>query len=63
MWRSNTWYETAVYWPNDDAYGTAARSDTEEKARAMIPEWEKMGYNVPGKSEVHLRKVTLERIV
>jgi hypothetical protein len=62
-WKSNTWYETAVYWFKDGAYGIPDRTDTEEKARAKKEFAERSGFNVPGESEVHIRKVTLERIV
>jgi hypothetical protein len=62
-WHSKTWYEIGVYWPNDGAYGIPDIANTEEQARAKKEFAERNGYNVPGKSEVHIRKVTVERII
>ena len=52
-----------MYWPNDGAYGIPDIANTEEQAYAKKEFAERNGYNVPGKSEVHIRKVTVERIV
>ena len=62
MWKSDAWYEVAIWWPKDGAYGGSERARTEEQARALKEQDERLHYNVPGISEVHIRKVTVEVI-
>jgi hypothetical protein len=62
MWKSKTWYEIGVYWPSDDSYGIPDSALTEELARSRKEFFERNGYNTPGESEVHIRKITIERI-
>jgi hypothetical protein len=62
-WKSSTHYETAIYWFRDGAYGAAHHTATEEQARASKAEFERQHYDVPDQSEVHIRKVVIERIV
>ncbi len=63
-WQSSTRYETAHYWPDNGAYGGAYVTDTEESARAMKEHWESTDSCVKsGEAQVHIRKVTIERIL
>ena len=62
-WQSNTRYETAMYWPIDGGYGGAQYSETEEQARARAVEFSTDSCVKSGEAQVHIRKVTIERIL
>ncbi len=62
-WQSSTRYETALYWPEGDCYGGAQISDTEEQARAKAAAYDTDSWVKSGEAQVHIRKVTIERIL
>lgn len=61
--QSSTRYETAMYWPDVGGYGIAQVSDTEEQARAKAAAYETDSCVKSGEAQVHIRKVTIERIL
>ena len=62
-WQSSARYETALYWPDLGGYGIAQVSDTEEQARAKMERYDTDSCVKSGEAQVHIRKVTIERIL
>jgi hypothetical protein len=62
-WQSSTRYETAMYWPEDGSYGGAQTSHTEEQARATMEAYNTDSCVKSGEAQVHIRKVTIERVL
>jgi hypothetical protein len=52
-----------MYWPDVGGYGIAQVSDTEEQARAKAAAYETDSCVKSGEAQVHIRKVTIERIL
>ena len=52
-----------MYWPEDGCYGGAQISNTEEQARAKAADYDDDSCVKSGKAQIHIRKVTIERIL
>lgn len=61
MWKTETYYEVAIWWPKDQAYGGAERVSSLPQLRKWIEQARKLGY-ANGDGKIHARKVTLKTV-
>jgi hypothetical protein len=57
IWINATYFEVAEYWPEENDYGATHGCNSLEEAKVVAAELRRLGYR-----NVHIRKVTIERI-